>query len=115
MTPEVTEDQMSLADELAPPMANGDIVFEAPWQRRTFGMARTLCEKGLYEWDEFRVFLIEEIRLADETSSTASHYHYFDCFLAAFQRLLAHKAVFTDTEMSALIDLIAARPHGHDH
>ena len=43
-----------LSPALAPPMANGELLFEAPWQARVFGMARALSEQGLYTWDEFR-------------------------------------------------------------
>ena len=41
----------------APPAANGELVFEAPWQARLFGMAWSLCDAGLFEWDEFRAKL----------------------------------------------------------
>ena len=42
-------------------MANGEVVFDAPWQSRVFGMARALCEQGLFTWDEFREQLILQI------------------------------------------------------
>ena len=45
----------------APPRRNGELVFEAPWESRAFGMAVALCEQGLFEWEEFRRCLIAEI------------------------------------------------------
>ena len=45
----------------APPMANGELVFEAPWQGRIFGMATHLAEQGVYAWDDFRARLIARI------------------------------------------------------
>ena len=50
----MTQSDVELAGDIAPPMANGELVFESPWEGRVFGMARVLCEQGLFEWDEFR-------------------------------------------------------------
>ena len=51
-----------LAGPGAPPMVNGELLFEFPWQSRAFGMARVLCEAGIFHWDEFRRLLITNIR-----------------------------------------------------
>ena len=60
-----TSNDMPLDGTTAPPMANGELIFELPWQGRIFGMARALCNSGLYEWDEFRDHLIAEISTWD--------------------------------------------------
>ena len=59
--------------EVAPPMANGEVLFEAPWQGRVFGMARSLEEAGLYTWDEFREQLIKHIGQWDRRALRAGY------------------------------------------
>ena len=102
---------MELTGAGAPPMANGEVLFEAPWQSRTFGMARALCDRGLYEWDEFRRRLIAEIETADPNTE----YQYFDHFLAALVRLLDEKGLCVAHDVRGREKVYAQRPHGHDH
>ena len=45
----------------APPRRNGELVFDAPWESRLFGLTLALHRAGLFEWDEFRRLLIDEI------------------------------------------------------
>lgn len=106
---------MELEGRAKPPMANGEVVFEAPWQSRAFGMARALCDQGLYDWDEFRTYLIEEIDVWERTRSADDKYEYFDRFLAALTKLLADKGICAPGELDLRTEEFAARPHGHDH
>lgn len=106
---------MELEGRTAPPMANGELVFEAPWQGRVFGMARTLCESGLYEWDEFRERLIAEIEHWESSHGTGDEYQYYDRFLAAFTRLLSDKDICLTHDLDERSDAFSQRPHGHDH
>lgn len=98
---------------LAPPMVNGEVVFEAPWQGRVFGMARALAEDGVYDWEEFRTCLIEEI--ADWDRSPAGEYRYYDHFLRAFEKLLESKGLVSAGVLGERTQTLRARPHGHDH
>jgi nitrile hydratase accessory protein len=102
-----------LDGELAPPMVNGEVVFEAPWQGRVFGMARALAEAGLYDWEEFRACLIEEISGWDRQPQ--GDYAYYDHFLNALERLLLSKGLLGAGGLGERIDELARRPHGHDH
>ena len=108
---------MSAGDELtgalAPPMANGEVLFEAPWQGRVFGMARALAEAGVYDWDEFRARLIEEIAAWDRQPD--GEYRYYDHFLRALERLLLDKGLIGAEGLGDRVSAFAARPHGHDH
>lgn len=106
-----------LTGALAPPMANGEVVFEAPWQGRVFGMARALAEAGVYDWDEFRACLIEEIAdwERDGDAGAAAGYAYYDRFLSAFERLLERKRLVSPTTLGERVAVLRARPHGHDH
>ncbi len=46
---------------LAPPRRNGELVFEAPWQARAFGMAVAVLESRGLGWDAFRRHLVTAI------------------------------------------------------
>jgi nitrile hydratase accessory protein len=116
----------SSADELegivAPPMANGEVIFEAPWQGRVFGMARALCHAGHYSWDEFRDCLIEAIGAFDresdresELEKDGSDYRYYEHFLVALETLLVRKHLVDPGELSDRFSTYMARPHNHDH
>ncbi|MCZ6644006.1 MAG: nitrile hydratase accessory protein [Gammaproteobacteria bacterium] len=96
-----------------PPMANGELLFEAPWQGRVFGMARALSEAGLYTWDEFREYLIKAIAGWERESD--SDYAYYDHFLAALESLLADKGLVPSGPLEARCSEFRNRPHGHDH
>ncbi len=110
-----SDESFALEDTLSPPMANGEVVFEAPWQGRVFGMARSLCEQGLYSWDEFREQLIKAIAEDDQRRSGESGYQYFDCFMTALLVLLESRSLVDKTELDDLERALRARPHGHDH
>jgi nitrile hydratase accessory protein len=115
---ESTLNELLLDGDIAPPTANGEIVFEAPWQGRVFGMARFLAEEGHYSWDEFRARLIEQIGEWDRTHAAEDPdeaYRYYDHFLAAFQAVLADKGMLASEVVKARHEAFAARPHGHDH
>src|SRR5262249_36675002 len=43
---------------VAPPRSNGELVFEAPWESRAFGVAVALSEARGLEWERFRQGLI---------------------------------------------------------
>ena len=45
----------------APPRKNGELVFDAPWQGRAFGMTIALLERQGLGWDAFRPHLITAI------------------------------------------------------
>lgn len=106
---------MELEGKASPPMANGEIIFEAPWQSRVFGMARALCEQGRFEWDDFREHLIAEIEAFDQAPNKDSDYQYFDHFLNALTALLEQREMCHTGELSERTRILAERPHGHDH
>jgi nitrile hydratase accessory protein len=110
--------ELLLDGDIAPPTANGEVVFEAPWQGRVFGMARLLAEEGHYTWDEFRAHLIEKVGAWDrsiEGQDPGSEYRYYDHFLAAFQSLLHDKGLLDGGQVELRHQTFAARPHDHDH
>jgi nitrile hydratase accessory protein len=99
----------------APPRANGELVFAAPWESRAFGMAVSLHEHGLFEWEEFRALLIEEIGAWDRAHPDGSGYSYYARWLAALETLLARRGLCAAAEVEARGRHLSARAPGHDH
>ena len=106
---------MELEGKVSPPMANGEIIFDAPWQSRVFGMARAMCEQGFFEWDDFREHLIAEIETFDQAPQSDREFHYFDHFLNALTSLLEKRQMCGLNELDDRTRIFAERPHGHDH
>jgi nitrile hydratase accessory protein len=101
---------------LSPPRRNGEIVFDELWESRLFGMTMALYEAGAFRWEEFRDRLIGAIA-AWEATHHPDHtaYRYWDCWLEAFERLVADKKVCAADTLAARVTELAARPPGHDH
>ena len=106
---------MPLEAASSPPMANCEVLFDAPWQSRVFGLARVLCEQGRFEWDEFRRALIDEIGDWDAAHDASESYRYYDHFLAALHRVITDRELLVPAEIEAREVALKARPHGHDH
>ena len=84
----------------AMPRKNGELVFDAPWQGRAFGMTTALHEDGRYDWDDFRDKLIARIALAEEAAEAAgAEFDYYACWVRAFEELLAEKGIVATGEL----------------
>jgi nitrile hydratase accessory protein len=81
----------NLDEQGALPRKNGELVFQAPWEGRAFGMAVLLNEKGAYEWNAFRDRLVAEI--------AAGGPDYYARWLDALQSLLIEKGVVTPEQI----------------
>lgn len=99
--------------EAALPRANGELVFDAPWQSRAFAMAVALAEDGVYEWNAFRDRLIEEIAAHEPDDGG----RYYERWLEAFERVLLEGRVLTSAEVERRAKQVAAsdQHHAHDH
>jgi nitrile hydratase accessory protein len=89
------------------PRKSGELVFHDPWERRVFALAVSLCEQGLYQWDEFRDRLIAEIAATDQAEKTDATDatrppSYYEHWLAAFERLLLEKGICTPEQFKAI-------------
>jgi len=86
-----------MSGSAALPRKSGELVFHDPWERRVFALAVALCERGLYQWDEFRDHLIAEIAAAERAAGPhadpATLPSYYESWLAAFEKLLAEKGL----------------------
>ena len=72
----------------APPRRNGELVFDAPWQGRAFGLCLAILEKEGLGWDAFRRHLVPEIE-ADPDGD------YYDAFGRALDRFLTELGLTT--------------------
>jgi len=79
----------NLDGEAGLPRKNGELVFDAPWEGRAFGLAVVLNERGAYAWDDFRTRLVHEVRTGDP--------RYYENWVRALESLLAaHEIVSPD-------------------
>ena len=85
-----------MAGSAALPRRNGELVFEAPWQGRAFGMAVALHDQGAFDWEEFRKALITEIAAAEARSGP---FEYYEAWLAALEDVLARRALVRPDEV----------------
>ena len=100
----------------APPRSNGELVFEAPWQGRAFGMVMGLAEAGVFDYEDFRVELIGAIAEAESHARDDTvPFAYYACWLSALERVLAARGLVDGDALDALVTRYAQRPHDHDH
>ena len=86
--PEVT----GMTGAAALPRRNGELVFEAPWQGRAFGMALGVIERLGLPWTEFQRRLIDEIAAHPDAP-------YWDSWLAALERLVIDQRLLSGEEL----------------
>jgi len=97
-----------LTGPVSPPRDNGEIVFDAPWERRVFGLTMALCWSDACEWETFRQYLIRRIA-HDETRP------YWRSWAAALEDILFDTATVLPAELDARQRQLLQRPSGHDH
>ncbi len=84
-------------------------VFAEPWEAQAFAMAVKLHEAGVFGWTEWAETLGAELRVVPERP-------YYECWLAALEKLVEAKGVMSESERLARIDAwdhaAKATPHG---
>ena len=78
------------------PRKNGELVFEAPWEGRAFGLAVAMNEDGLYEWGHFREKLAAEIASAEGQGTESD---YYERWLASLEKLAIERGFVTAAEL----------------
>ncbi len=120
--------ESSIADALAadaegaaaPPRSNGELVFEAPWESRAFGVAVALSERDTFEWERFRQELIAEIAAWEREHGERSDagWSYYERWLASLEHLLLADRLLDENEIAmrmAEIEELDEHDHDHDH
>ncbi len=97
----------------APPRLNGELVFGAPWEGRSFAMAMALVEGGLFIWDDFRDHLIAAVQRWE--SDPVGEYRYYERWQEALESIVSELEIVATPEVDELAAAYAARPAGHDH
>ena len=66
-------------------------VFSEPWQAQAFALAVQLSANGSFTWKEWAAVLAEELQAAASRGELADGTAYYDCWLAALERLVVAK------------------------
>ncbi len=88
------------------PRRNGELVFEAPWEGRAFGIAVALGNRGLCRWRDFHQRFVAEIAEAEGSDEPST---YYQRWLAALERLVIDKGLATLDELDRKMAEQAAR------
>jgi nitrile hydratase accessory protein len=91
--PPVDHQVAALDGPAALPRRNGELVFEAPWEGRAFGMAVLLNERGAYAWEEFRDRLVDRIGSGRQP--------YYESWLDALESLVLARGLVAPGELEA--------------
>ena len=110
-----SRDVLDTSGPAAPPRDNGELTFREPWESRLFGLTMALHDQGVFEWDDFRRLLIEEIAKRELADADQENWHYYECWRGAFERLMENRQLVETAELRRRTEVLAARPDGHDH
>ena len=102
------------------PRSNGELVFEAPWEGRAFGLAVALTDQGACEWEDFRAGLIAEIADAPRVPSQSGDptdvpYAYYERWLAAIEGLAVSEGLVSQDERDLRTEEYASGEREDDH
>ena len=100
---------------VALPRRNGELVFDAPWESRAFGMAVALHQAGLFEWAEFQQRLIDEIAAWERDHDDRSSWSYYACWMRAFESVLAQRGICSPDELAETFAHVLAESGHDDH
>ena len=111
----VDPDVVSPDAPAAPPRANGELVFDEPWESRAFGVAVALHDAGVVDFEAFRARLIGEIGEWEGSHAPEDEgYRYYERWLTALERTLLAERIVEQASLVAARDAIA-RHWEHDH
>jgi hypothetical protein len=91
----------------APPRSNGELAFNAPWERRVFGVTMALAD-SIFSYEDFRQQLIRSVGEAPERP-------YWQSWAAALEEVLSDACAIDAQALDARHRQFLSRPHGHDH
>ena len=90
---------MTVMDQqVALPRKNGELVFEAPWEARAFGLAVALNEAGVYPWRDFSQGLAVETAALEQQGTSTS---YYERWLETLEKLAIARGLVTLDELDA--------------
>ena len=101
----------AMHEQVALPRKNGELVFEAPWEARAFGLAVALNEAGVYPWRDFSQGLAAETAALERQGTPAS---YYERWLETLEKLAIARGLVTLDELDARTAEYAFSAH-HEH
>ena len=107
--------ELAITGPAAPPRANGELVFAAPWESRVFGVTIALHEAGVFEWNEFQQRLIAAVGRWERDHPDGRDYRYYDCWYEALESLVDDRGIVAAEVVRERATELASRPAGHDH
>jgi nitrile hydratase accessory protein len=99
----------------APPRSNGEMVFDAPWESRLFGVTMALVDADRFSWSEFQQRLIAAVGRWEADHPDGEGYRYYERWAEALESLLDDLGIVPVGTTDARALALAARPAGHDH
>jgi nitrile hydratase accessory protein len=107
--------ELATSGSAAPPRSNGELVFEAPWESRLFGVTMALCDAGRFEWSDFQQRLIAAVGRWDSEHPDGAGYRYYERWAEALESLLGDGGILGPAAIDERAAVLARRPAGHDH
>jgi nitrile hydratase accessory protein len=102
------------------PRQNGEVIFEAPWQSRTFGLVAGLTHVGVCDWGEFQG-RISAVAVRDETwddLSVGESPHqvekYYERWVSALEQILISQGTITHDDLDRRVATLRAH-NDHTH
>lgn len=112
MTQKTDKNISTMEAKNALPRKNGELVFQAPWEARAFGLAVALNEKDLYKWREFSSQLSSEIATAEQNNNPSS---YYARWVASLEELLIDRGLISREQLDDRTAEYASGIHDHHH
>ena len=99
------------------PRRNGELVFQAPWESRAFGVAIALQDAGAIDYEAFRSRLIAEIAAHEHAHGAGEDgADYYERWLTALEEVLVEQQIVSAEEIRRRAAAIAhERAHDHNH
>jgi nitrile hydratase accessory protein len=106
---------LPIAGPTAPPRSNGEMVFDAPWESRLFGVTMALVEADRFAWSEFQQRLVAAVRRWEAEHPDGEGYRYYERWAEALESLLDDLDIVATETTDARVLALAVRPAGADH
>ncbi len=89
--------QQTQPDFYKQPVKDGEVVFDAPWQAKSFAMAVILHEAGVFSWQEWADRLSEHIAAFESHSEINNSDDYYTLWQQTLEGLVAEKVTESAT------------------
>ena len=73
------------------PQADGEPVFAAPWQARTFALAVQLNQSGLFTWKEWAALLANNIAKFEKHNAIKDNDAYYQIWQETLEQIVRQK------------------------